>query len=80
MVGQLGDWALRKACEDAATGRVSLRVAVNVSPVQFTDEGLPATSSPPLPRPAWLPNRLELEITEGVFLGDTAAAAAMFAT
>jgi EAL domain-containing protein (putative c-di-GMP-specific phosphodiesterase class I) len=80
IVGQLGDWALRKACEDAATWPGKLRVAVNVSPVQFAGEALPATVTSALAASGLPPERLELEITEGVFLGDTPAADAMFAS
>jgi diguanylate cyclase (GGDEF)-like protein/PAS domain S-box-containing protein len=79
LVGHLGDWALRKACEDAATWPGKLRVAVNVSPVQFNGEALPATVTSALAASGLSPDRLELEITEGVFLGDTRAADAMFA-
>jgi diguanylate cyclase (GGDEF)-like protein/PAS domain S-box-containing protein len=80
LVGRLGDWALRKACEDAANWPGSLRVAVNVSPSQFSDGTLPNTIVSVLATSGLSADRLELEITEGVFLGDTAAAANMFAT
>jgi diguanylate cyclase (GGDEF)-like protein/PAS domain S-box-containing protein len=79
IVGQLGDWALRQACADAATWPGKLRVAVNVSPVQFNGEALPATVTSALAASGLPPERLELEITEGVFLGDTPSADAMFA-
>ncbi|GAA4004566.1 EAL domain-containing protein [Sphingomonas humi] len=80
LVSHLGDWALRKACEDAASWPGSIRVAVNVSPAQFTDGTLPSTIISALASSGLPANRLELEITEGVFLGDTAVAAHMFAT
>jgi diguanylate cyclase (GGDEF)-like protein len=80
LVGRLGDWALRKACEDAARWPGNLRVAVNVSPSQFSDGTLPHTIVSALATSGLPADRLELEITEGVFLGDTAAAANMFAT
>jgi diguanylate cyclase (GGDEF)-like protein/PAS domain S-box-containing protein len=80
IVGRLGDWALRKACEDAATWPGNIRVAVNVSPSQFVDGTLPNTIVSALASSGLSADRLELEITEGVFLGDTAAAASMFAT
>lgn len=80
LVGRLGDWALRKACEDAARWPGTLRVAVNVSPSQFSDGTLPHTILSALANSGLPADRLELEITEGVFLGDTAAAASMFAT
>lgn len=80
IVGQLGDWALRKACEDAASWPGTLRVAVNVSPVQFNGESLPVTVLSALASSGLSPDRLELEITEGVFLGDDPSTDAMFAT
>ena len=80
LVGRLGDWALRKACEDAARWPGNLRVAVNVSPSQFSDGTLPHTVISALATSGLAADQLELEITEGVFLGDTAAAANMFAT
>ncbi|MFL6752548.1 MAG: EAL domain-containing protein [Sphingomicrobium sp.] len=79
IVRQLGSWALRQACADAMTWPGKLRVAVNVSPVQF-DEALPATVTSALAASGLPPDRLELEITEGVFLGDSPVADAMFAT
>jgi diguanylate cyclase (GGDEF)-like protein len=78
IVGKLGDWALRKACEDAASWPGKLRVAVNVSPVQFTGEALPATVTSALAASGLSPDRLELEITEGVFLGESPSTDAMF--
>jgi diguanylate cyclase (GGDEF)-like protein len=80
LVGRFGDWALRKACEDAARWPGNLRVAVNVSPSQFSDGTLPHTIVSALATSGLSADQLELEITEGVFLGDTAAAATMFAT
>ncbi|URD60409.1 EAL domain-containing protein [Sphingomonas sp. KRR8] len=80
LVAQLGDWALRQACQDAASWPGTLRVAVNVSPVQFNDGALPSHVMSALASAGLSPERLELEITEGVFLGDTPAADAMFAS
>ena len=80
IIGELGTWALRKACEDAASWPGTLRVAVNVSPVQFNSDSLPGTVLSALATSGLSPDRLELEITEGVFLGDTPAIDAMFAT
>ncbi|WP_338502351.1 EAL domain-containing protein [Sphingomonas kaistensis] len=80
LVGRLGDWALRQACEDAAKWPEHVRVAVNVSPTQFGDGTLPTTIVSALATSGLPADRLELEITEGVFLGDTAASEHMFAT
>ena len=60
-------------------GRDDVRVAVNVSPIQFANPALPAivTSRAGAIR-ASPPQRLELEITEGVFLDETASSEQMF--
>ena len=78
LIGPLGEWILRKACEDAAGWPGNIRVAVNVSPVQFTSGGLPAIVTSALASSGLSPDRLELEITEGVFLSDSAAADTVF--
>ena len=79
LIGALGEWAIRKACEDAATWPGKLRVAVNVSPVQFANEGLPKVVVSALAASGLPPERLELEITEGVFLQESAETDNMFA-
>jgi diguanylate cyclase (GGDEF)-like protein/PAS domain S-box-containing protein len=78
LIGPLGEWALRQACSDAAKWPGKLRVAVNVSPIQFANEGLPKIVLNALASSGLAPDRLELEITEGVFMGDTAVTDAMF--
>ncbi|MCY7280984.1 MAG: EAL domain-containing protein [Sphingomonas bacterium] len=80
LIGPLGEWILRKACEDAASWPGNLRVAVNVSPIQFTSGALPAIVTSALATSGLDPDRLELEITEGVFLSDSAAADTVFAS
>ena len=80
LIGPLGEWILRKACEDAASWPGSLRVAVNVSPIQFTSGSLPTIVTSALASSGLSPDRLELEITEGVFLSDSAAADTVFAS
>ena len=68
---QLGDWVLREACRVAATWPAEIRVAVNLSPVQFKSRSLRETVERAL-REAGLPaSRLELEITESVLLTDS---------
>jgi diguanylate cyclase (GGDEF)-like protein len=80
LIGPLGEWILRKACEDAASWPGKLRVAVNVSPIQFTSGSLPSIVTSALASSGLSPDRLELEITEGVFLSDSAAADTVFAS
>ncbi|RYY23770.1 MAG: EAL domain-containing protein [Sphingomonadales bacterium] len=79
LIPQLGEWTLRQACKDAATWPGDLRVAVNVSPIQFASEQLPAIVMSALANSALKPERLELEITESVFLGDGSETDARFA-
>ena len=70
IINELGEFAINRACEMAAAWPVDLRVAVNVSPVQFATGDLPAIVERALARTGLLPSLLELEITESVFLGD----------
>ncbi|MCJ7420497.1 EAL domain-containing protein [Sphingomicrobium astaxanthinifaciens] len=72
LIVPLGDWVLRKACEDAASWEGEVRVAVNVSPLQF-DSSLIAKVTNALAASGLAPERLELEITEGVFLDPSAS-------
>ena len=68
---QLGDWALRTACRDAASWPTPIRVAVNVSPLQFRNNSLVGTVISALAQSGLEPDRLELEITEAVLLKDS---------
>ena len=79
LIWLLGEWVLRRACEDAARWPGNLRVAVNVSPIQFANPDLPKIVAHALATAGLSPDRLELEITESVFLGDSADTARMFA-
>src|SRR3546814_4157551 len=78
MIWQLGGWVLRKACEDASRWPGDMRVAVNVSPIQFANPDLPKVVAGALAATGLSPDRLELEITESVFLGDSAETNRMF--
>jgi diguanylate cyclase (GGDEF)-like protein len=73
----IGAWMLRRACADAATWPDGLRVAVNVSAVQFRDPNLVATVATALADAGLPASRLEIEITESLLLGDEAATGAM---
>jgi diguanylate cyclase (GGDEF)-like protein len=78
LIRRIGEWILRKGCEDAAKWPVPLRIAVNVSPVQFIDPSFPSLVANALASSGLTPGRLELEITEGVFLAEGAATEATF--
>ncbi|MBY9062522.1 EAL domain-containing protein [Sphingomonas yunnanensis] len=75
----LGDWVLRTACAQAATWPVHITVAVNLSPAQFRDPTLSSVVLSALSSSGLAPNRLELEITEGVLLNDEARTLATLA-
>ncbi|MEZ5708794.1 MAG: EAL domain-containing protein [Blastomonas sp.] len=68
LITQLGEWVLRTACADAASWPGAVRVAVNVSPIQFADPAFPTIVLNTLAQSGLAPERLELEITETVFL------------
>ena len=68
LVEELGNWVLHQACQDAATWPEDITVAVNVSPIQLVGPSLPATVSEALRKSRMQPNRLELEVTESVFM------------
>ncbi len=78
LILSIGEWVLRTACADAATWPGDMRVAVNVSPIQFANEGLPKLVMHALASSGLPPERLELEITESVFLGDSSETNRMF--
>ena len=78
LIAQIGEWVLRKACNDLAQWPESVRLAVNVSPLQFANPALPAIITHALAAAQVHPSRLELEITESVFLNDDEATDAMF--
>ncbi|BBC72451.1 diguanylate phosphodiesterase [Altererythrobacter sp. B11] len=79
LICALGEWALRQACEDAAAWPGDLLVSVNVSAPQFSAAGFVASVGKALAASGLAPGRLELEITESVFLGDGNMAARTFA-
>jgi diguanylate cyclase (GGDEF)-like protein len=72
-VGEVGSWAIREACSNAAGWPDSIRVAVNVPVALFTAEGFVETVSDALGAADLPPHRLELEVSEAVFFGDTDA-------
>jgi diguanylate cyclase (GGDEF)-like protein/PAS domain S-box-containing protein len=66
----LGEWVLRTACCEAASWPRPLHIAVNLSPVQFQHGDLVNSVHSILLETGLSPGRLELEITEGVLIGD----------
>lgn len=64
----IGEWVIREACRVARAWPEHVRVAVNVSPVQFRSPGLNSVILQALSESGLSPNRLELEITESLFI------------
>jgi EAL domain-containing protein (putative c-di-GMP-specific phosphodiesterase class I) len=76
LINELGAWVLTNACAEAATWPESVKLAVNVSPVQFKESfALKVVGA--LAASGLAAQRLELEITEAVLIRDHAAALAM---
>jgi diguanylate cyclase (GGDEF)-like protein len=78
LIVPIGEWIIRSACAAIAELGPDYRVAVNVSPRQFANEKLPATIVNAVSAAGIRPEQLELEITEGVFLDESAENLAMF--
>jgi len=70
LIAPLGNWVLREACRTAAGWRDNVTIAVNISPEQIAQGDLPTAVHEILLETGLAPSRLELEITEGVFISD----------
>ncbi|RWX18896.1 EAL domain-containing protein [Rhizobium hidalgonense] len=68
LIVDIGRWVLRRACSDAAQWPEGIKVAVNVSAIQFSSSDLTQDVSEALAAAALSPSRLELEITESVLM------------
>jgi diguanylate cyclase (GGDEF)-like protein len=77
LIDQLGEWVLATACAEAATWPAGIKLAVNVSPVQFRSDTLALKVVAALAASGLAASRLELEITEAVLIRDDAAALAI---
>src|SRR5262249_11929109 len=76
-ITDIGEWTLRQACREAASWPKPLKVGINLSPVQFRHGDLPGLVHSVLLQTGLPPHRLELEITEGVLIGDYSRAIAI---
>ncbi len=74
LICEIGQWVLQTACTEAAGWKQPLRVAVNLSPVQFRQRDLPDAVLATVRRAGLNSQRLELEVTEGVLIDDAARA------
>jgi len=71
LIASLGEWVLREACREAASWPKELRIAINLSPLQFRRGDLLGLVHSVLFESGLAPGRLELEITEGVLMQDS---------
>lgn len=71
----LGEWVMNRACADGKRWP-GVRIAINVSPIQFRHRDFVATVMRAIRKTGFEPNRLELELTEGVVVEDADAAEA----
>ena len=68
LIVPLGEWVLRRACDDATSWPEGVKVAVNLSPVQFKQADLFDVIQSALRNSGLAPQRLEIELTESVLL------------
>jgi diguanylate cyclase (GGDEF)-like protein len=73
LIGALGEWVLKTACAEAATWPEHVRVSVNVSTCQMAGKSLVDAVVDAVRGAGLAPRRLEIEVTESVFLQDSAA-------
>jgi len=68
LIAPIGEWVLRTACDEAARWETAVRVAVNVSPEQLHNPAFVGVVAQALAQSGLPPERLELEVTESVFM------------
>ncbi len=73
LISEIGDWALATACAEAMNWPPDIKLAVNVSPVQFRSHAFSLKVVNTLATSGLPANRLELEITEAVLIRDDEA-------
>ncbi len=71
LIVPLGEWVIRRACDDAVAWPGDIRVAVNLSPIQLSSKNLLPTVLSALANSQLPASRLELEITEAVLMQNT---------
>jgi diguanylate cyclase (GGDEF)-like protein len=77
LIGPIGEWVLRTACAEAKRWPDTVRVAVNVSAEQLTDSSFVTSVISALSHSGLSPHRLELEVTESVFMREGTGAIAV---
>ncbi len=74
LIVPIGQWVMRKACEEARNWPEHVKVNVNVSPEQLLEPGFHADVVQVLAQTGLRPERLEIEVTESIFLRDASVA------
>ena len=74
LIDQIGEWVLYTACRDAQTWPEHIRLAVNLSAIQFRNDKLVDLVADALKVSGLCPSRLELEVTESVLIEDAEVA------
>ena len=74
LINPVGEWVLQQACREALAWPSDVRVAVNVSAIQFRNAGIVASVHKALETSGIAPGRLEIEITESVLINDSGSA------
>ncbi len=74
LIVDIGEWVIEEACRAAATWPETISVAVNISAKQLIYPALPNTVANAIRKNRLQANRLELEVTESIFMGDSANA------
>ncbi len=71
LISEIGDWVLLEACRTATTWPEHMTISVNLSPQQFQNRRIVKATKKALEATGLTPSRLELEITEGLFVDNT---------
>lgn len=74
LIGSIGEWVLRAACSEAAHWPATMRVSVNVSPEQLLNPSFVSVVISALSNSGLPADRLELEVTESVFMREGTSA------
>ncbi len=70
LIHEIGIWILNEACREAASWGAPYSIAINLSPIQFLEEGMVELIADIVEDTGLDPSRLELEVTEGVLIED----------
>lgn len=78
IISEIGEWVLEEVCRQLGECPTEIRAAVNVSPIQFASDDFYSAVDRILTKTGVDPARIELEITESVFVGDLERTLALF--